>query len=441
MQEAADPRIVAAAPTVHVVGGTYLERCRESRWDELFGSGLRAAVAIRQLGPQSVLSTYISDVQRGTLYASADAAGVTLAATSVRDTLRFTYAHGLARPVIDPSLHLLEHGAPLQVEGDVILRFGMLDGDAVVHGRAVVYDPQSTYDPRPFGENGSTADRLAVVANRGEAERLSGMMSPEAAGRALLTQGAEVVVVKQGAAGLLVCARTNPGATVREEVEVVRVPAFRTPAVFPIGSGDVFSAAFTVAWAVRGFAPAAAAMFASRAAAAYCAAPRVPLPVDAHPGSDLRPIRPTAGGRQPRRVYLAGPFFTTAERWLVEEAYATLSHQGVAVFSPFHDVGVGPAHLVAPADLRGLEETDAVFAIVDGFDAGTLFEVGYARSHGIPVVAFVQNEPAEPLKMLVGTDCELVDDFASALYHAAWAAQERGVGAEPVTASAPEADA
>ncbi|MEP7246706.1 MAG: 5-dehydro-2-deoxygluconokinase, partial [Gammaproteobacteria bacterium] len=50
---------------------------------------------------------------------------------------------------------------------------------------------------------------LAVVANRGEAERLTGMASAEAAGRALLDQGAEVAVVKQGAAGLLVCANTR----------------------------------------------------------------------------------------------------------------------------------------------------------------------------------------------------------------------------------------
>ena len=209
--------------------------------------------------------------------------------------------------------------------------------------------------------------------------------------------------------------------------EVTSVPAFRTQSYFPIGSGDAFSAAFTYGWAVRGLTAGGAAIFASRAAAAYCAAPRVSFSEQDVRDALFEPIRPTRDGRQPRRVYLAGPFFTTADRWLVEEAYEALAHQGVTVFSPFHDVGVGPAETVAPADLRGLDESDAVFAIVDGFDAGTLFEIGYARARDIPVVALVQNAPQEPLKMLVGSGCDVVDDFVTALYRASWAAQERTV--------------
>jgi nucleoside 2-deoxyribosyltransferase len=102
-----------------------------------------------------------------------------------------------------------------------------------------------------------------------------------------------------------------------------------------------------------------------------------------------------------------------------------LLQQRVKVFSPYHDVGIGAAEVVVPKDIEALKDCDSVLAILDGFDAGTSFEVGYARSLGIPVVAFVQNEPPEPLKMLIGTGCEIVNDLVSAVYRAAWAAMER----------------
>jgi len=61
-----------------------------------------------------------------------------------------------------------------------------------------------------------------------------------------------------------------------------------------------------------------------------------------------------------------------------------------------------------------------VFAILNGLDTGTVFEVGYAVRKGIPVVALAQNVKDEDLKMLTGTGCTVLDDFASALYQAVW---------------------
>ena len=66
----------------------------------------------------------------------------------------------------------------------------------------------------------------------------------------------------------------------------------------------------------------------------------------------------------------------------------------------------------------------AVFAVVDGLDAGTMFEVGYARALDIPVIACVQAEQEEDLKMLDGTGCKIFDDFVTAVYHTAWTVLE-----------------
>lgn len=76
--------------------------------------------------------------------------------------------------------------------------------------------------------------------------------------------------------------------------------------------------------------------------------------------------------------------------------------------------------MVAEADLAGLEECDRVFAILDGLDAGTLFEVGYARKMGIPVYGYGETIEPENSKMITGSGCHLIPDFATAIYFAGW---------------------
>jgi nucleoside 2-deoxyribosyltransferase len=71
---------------------------------------------------------------------------------------------------------------------------------------------------------------------------------------------------------------------------------------------------------------------------------------------------------------------------------------------------------VAPEDIAGLEQADAVLAIANGLDPGTIFEIGYAVKLGIPIVVLAQTVKDEDLKMIAGNGCEITDDFASALY-------------------------
>ena len=73
-----------------------------------------------------------------------------------------------------------------------------------------------------------------------------------------------------------------------------------------------------------------------------------------------------------------------------------------------------------PQDVEAIRRSAAVFALVDNLDPGTLFEIGYARALGIPVVAFVQKEGEEAMKMLEGTGCDLSRDFVTAVYKTAW---------------------
>ena len=79
---------------------------------------------------------------------------------------------------------------------------------------------------------------------------------------------------------------------------------------------------------------------------------------------------------------------------------------------------------MAPKDIEALNACDCVFAIIDGLDSGTLFEIGYAVAKGKKVVAYVENETDGALKMLKGTGCDIQSDFTTAIYKTCWYASE-----------------
>lgn len=401
---------------IHIVGGTYIEECIDPEWNQFHGSGVRAAAALMDLCNTRALTTYISGGKKQLLDALGNAFKFTVHPVDSRVNYRFSYAHPLSTPQIFPPLGIIDKAENIEVTDENILRFGFIEGDAIVHGTNVVYDPQSAYNPQPFGKNGSTAKRLAIVANAREASMMTGERHPRLAGQRLLeSENAEVMIIKCGSSGALVMTAA----------EVTQVPIFRTESVWPIGSGDIFSAVFAHFWAGESCAPAEAAQLASRAAAYYCSNPYLPIPPDfgdsINSDQELSSKITEESAAPKPQVYLAGPFFSMMQRWMVHESRQALLEQGLRVFSPFHDVGIGAADDIAVADLKGLDESQAVFAIVDGLDAGTLFEIGYARARDIPVVVFVQSEGVEALKMLDGTGCQIVQDFTTAIYKVKWA--------------------
>jgi hypothetical protein len=392
---------------ITIVGGVYIERCVEPHWDDVYGSAGRAAAAMSGAVPDVRLVTYRASPIADAFDSLSAAYGIKIEGPIVAESVEFDYFHPLATPRITPRPDAIERQAPIKVSDDVVLRFGMMEGDAIVSARTAVYDPQSAFDPRPFAENGSTAERLAMILNQFEAKKFSKQQDAEQAARDLVGRGeAHVVVVKMGSQGALV---------VTSDL-VSRVPAYFSDNVFKIGSGDVFSAAFTQFWAVEGRLPVDAAHLASRAVSRYVDTRSLPVPsVDELNSSDFVPLKAGSG-----RIYIAAPFFNLGERWIVEEVRSKLMDMGVSVFSPLHDVGVGPGEVVAQQDLAGLDTCQVVLAILNGSDAGTIFEVGYAIAKGIPVVALAQNMRPEDLKMPQGVGCVIVSDIATAIYQAVW---------------------
>ena len=388
-----------------VAGGLYRERCIWPEWNRVLGSGGRAAVAV--VGHVDAISfcTYASPTAVEEFRPQAEIDDLEFIPQEVDQFISFEYVHSLSTPVITPFPPRVTRYGPIDARAEVVLRFGMLEGSARVEAERCVYDPQSAFAPEPFLKNGSHAGKLAIVGNRREICELGRNDSPSDAGARLLEEGAEVVVVKAGA----------EGAQVITAIGTTSVPPYRSDAVWTVGSGDVFAVMFAARWGVHGDNPIDRARLASAAVSAYANSRELRAPSAEALRREAIATRVVSG-----EVYLASPFFTLSQRWLVDEVRQGLVDLGLEVFSPLHEIGPGPAGEVAPADIAALKKCDVVFAVLDGLDSGTVFEVGYARALEKPVYALAQNVSTEDLKMIEGSGCRVYHDLVTALHHAAW---------------------
>lgn len=399
---------------ITVVGGVYREWCMRPAWDDIYGSAGRAATAIARFGGQAELHSCVDSSTQLVVDARASAEGFQFHATAASTGVTFEYIHGLATPDIQYDAYVKSE---LQVRAEKVLRFGMIDGTAVVDAEHAVFDPQNADDPESFRANGSAAKHLALVLNRHEANLLvpssSELTAQELATALAEQEGAEIVVIKMGPLGALVY----------DNGDISTVSAYRTERVWKIGSGDTFAAHFALGWMDNGLSAHDAASVASVATAFYCQNQGFPDPVllaDFKPQA-LQPSVRYHDGYVPK-VYLAGPFFTLAELWMVGQARIDLQAMGLDVFSPYHDVGLGSAEDVVEQDLEGVRDCDVLFAIGDGLDSGTIYEIGYARALNKPVVFYAENESEQAKKMMEGSNCYITDDYVSAIYQAFWEA-------------------
>lgn len=381
-------------------------------WREVYGSAGRAVSTLAALGARVTLHGYVDNAYIELLTGRGSFEGFISSATGTDHGVGFSYAHGLAVPRIDKPA---QNRPTISLKAKKIVQFGMIEAEAVVHGDYVVYDPQNVENPTMFAANGSSAKHLAIVANRHEATEMIGRNgSPAQLAKALAKQsGAEVVILKLGPEGVFVL----------HEGRTAMLPAYQTDSVWKIGSGDVFVASFSFHWLHKKLSPVQAATAASKSTAYYCLTRGFPTPTQLASFAPkpictskkfMRGVRP--------QVYLAGPFFTLAQRWLIDQFRDNLLSMGLRVFSPYHDVGYGSAEQVVGLDLEAIHESDLLLAVGDGMDAGTVYEIGYARALKKPVVLYCENESEENKKMMQGSGCTMRNDFVSSVYATLWAA-------------------
>lgn len=317
-----------------IVGGTYVERCEFPYWNQIYGSGLRAAVALSALSSNCALHTYVNELWLEDVEATLEAFGIKSNLLRTNERIVFDYLYGFDRLTrVDPET--VEQSDAIKIEGDAVLRFGMLEGNACVKGRRVVFDPQYA-NAASFWDNGSEADSLALILNPEELIK-SGLVNwpddrdPRIATDEERNKAAQnifdaarsrrvVLVVKHGVGGADIYTHDE---------SPTRIPAYAADAFFKIGSGDVFAAAFAYAWAARQMHAVDAARYALLCSANYVECRQLPL---SSPESMV--ARPEIGVRAISRIALSGSASEANAELLRHAAHAIGSLGGSADLQP-----------------------------------------------------------------------------------------------------------
>lgn len=379
---------------MHIVGGLYRELCDIPHWDSTMGSGGRAAMAMTELSPGSEFYTYASPADDAAIL-ELRSKGVIANTVTRPSSIVFAYFHPLSSPHVEPPRDELARLPALQVTGEAVLRFGFLEGDAVVTAGRAVYDPQTWRNPEPFSANGSTADELALVLNELEIREAAGIDNPDKAAFHLIKEGGvQVIVVKKGACGASVYDAAG---------NVSHVPAYHSSKVFKIGTGDIFSAVFAVYWAERKMPAAQAADFASRSVSLYCETRTFEFGFLSL--SQRHPVAARVGAR----VCIEGGTESIGQRYTLEEARFALRELGMEVVLPETEPEAC------------FWKSDAILVINDGLSPQALIRIRNNQAQGRPIV--VLNERSNTINSLT-TVFEATDDFVSAIYLTAWAAGE-----------------
>src|SRR3546814_7010830 len=96
-----------------IVGGFYIERCIEPQWDEIFGSGGRAAAAITSTGVSVRFHTYVTDSHLNDAQEFVAQRDVELIRSPSDRMVAFDYLHPLSTPGISPVPGRLEPLPPI----------------------------------------------------------------------------------------------------------------------------------------------------------------------------------------------------------------------------------------------------------------------------------------------------------------------------------------
>jgi len=394
---------------VRVAGGTYLESCVDPlRSADVFGSGGRAA---SYLGPElSEFTSYVDQASLQILKARLDRSA-SLVIHDRAERLGYRYDTPLSRP---QEIQRPADRFAMALTG-IDLLYGMSEVSVEVEADTLVVDPQHSIGFDQLGT--SIQGQIHLVLNSAElkrmvASRLSG------SGASSIAESVEVlgnetelssIVVKCGALGSLV----NDGAASRF------VPAYETSRVQPIGSGDVFSAAFALSLRDNSDVENAA-LVASRTTAHFCETGYLGPSVE----SDRQPIGSMNHLLRPPKIYVASSFHNVEQRWITTLATEAIEGLGGSAFSPLRDVGrvQSDSRRVASEDIAGLRDCDAVLLLADSSRSGPHLEAGVAVEREMPIVVYANDADEGDYTMLRGLGASFKTDLATSIYWAIWAA-------------------
>mgnify|MGYP001577781350 CR=1 FL=1 len=109
-------------------------------------------------------------------------------------------------------------------------------------------------------------------------------------------------------------------------------------------------------------------------------------------------------------VYVAGPSFTEEQRQTMNELEELLDEMKISYFSPRQRCYCPPnasqieRNHSFQMNCTGVTVAEVVLARIDGYGAGTMFEIGHAYAARTPIVAF-STEPTTKINLMLACAC------------------------------------
>jgi hypothetical protein len=393
---------------ITVIGGTYREIDYDEILIDIFGSGFRGAKFL--LENNCSVDFHTSGNHETLLFLNENKKvynNLSFDCRDYNDMITFKYSFSLDQPTIFPNLLSISKTEELNVQGENIIAFGMLESDFKLKGKKIVYDPQTSIKPNKFSDIGE-AEELVYIVNMKEAHSLASSYD--------LHEIKNFFFIKEKASAFIL--KNGPyGATLYYANEEIKIPSYITKNVNKIGSGDIFTASFGYYWFQKGFSFQEAALNASRTTAYYC---DKKVFVDVSQIDNFEFIEFYTKELTNKQVYLASPFFAIAELILVDKIRNAFLEFGVKVFSPFHDIGLGDDITIAKKDIDGIENSDIIFCVFDNLDSGTLVESGYSLAKGKKIIGYHRTCEESKLLMLKPGDLQIFNNLTTAIYQTIW---------------------
>ncbi|MGE7273610.1 PfkB family carbohydrate kinase [Brevibacillus panacihumi] len=225
-----------------------------------------------------------------------------------------------------------------------------------------------------------------LLVNEEEALLLSESTNIKEAIKTLKKMGPKYIVIKRGYKGCILV----------DGEKIVEFPAYKSNVVCSLGSGDAFGGALAATFLETGdieysvqVGNCVAANFIENVAI-ETVIDKAGVEKDIHYREKF-----VVNEDSPKKIYLAGPFFSTQEIQWVKHVCDRLEDAGFIVLSPsrengfiFNDTSYEQRKNIFQSDIDLLKSSDIVVALLDHDDPGTCFEIGYAFEKGLPVYGF-----------------------------------------------------
>ncbi|WP_059050382.1 PfkB family carbohydrate kinase [Paenibacillus senegalimassiliensis] len=246
-------------------------------------------------------------------------------------------------------------------------------------------------DPKPNDKSIKQARGIlkyvtVLLVNEEEALLLSESLEINEAIRKIEKMGPKYTIIKRG----------HKGCILVQGEKTIEIPAYKSNVVCTLGSGDAFGGALAATFLETGDIEYSV-QIANCVAANFIESFAIETLIDkAGVEKDIHYREKfIINEASPKRIYLAGPFFSKQELDWVRHVENRLENARFTILSPSRENGVinndtslEQRYNIFQSDINLLNSADIVIALLDHDDPGTCFEIGYAFQKKIPVYGY-----------------------------------------------------